>query len=217
MFCTLVSSISLLTNKYCNCKSSFAFSVEKPGNKNRRTTHFILKVLLPLRRWVWIAISHWPLLSLCKGSLNIRAATSSGTLISPLQFWLYNVWAAVAAYSCFYKSCLCWESPEWTGTPQKSLCNLSQPWVMTTFTSPGTSLRALQRVTLQHALCFVDHKVVVVSEHFFPGKKFLYSLCIQKTATCSSNLQIYLLQWQVISNKTKTKNSLESCSNSSGQ
>lgn len=131
MFCTLVSSISLLTNKYCNCKSSFAFSVEKPGNKNRRTTHFILKVLLPLRRWVWIAISHWPLLSLCKGSLNIRAATSSGTLISPLQFWLYNVWAAVAAYSCFYKSCLCWESPEWTGTPQKSL------WVCAICPSPG--------------------------------------------------------------------------------
>lgn len=33
----------------------------------------------------------------------------------------------------------------------------------------------------------------------------------------SSNLQIYLLKWQVISNKTQTKNSSESCNNSSGQ
>lgn len=78
LFCPLVSFISLFTNKRCNCKSSFAFSVEKPGNKNRQTTHFILKALLPLRRWVWIAVSHWPLLSLCEDYLSIRAV-SSGT------------------------------------------------------------------------------------------------------------------------------------------
>lgn len=33
----------------------------------------------------------------------------------------------------------------------------------------------------------------------------------------SSNLQIYLLKWQVISNKTQTKNSSETYNNSSGQ
>lgn len=95
-------------------------------------------------------------------------------LLFLLQFWpLHNARAGVAAYNCFYNSCLCWESPEWPGTPRaacESLCSLFQPWVMVTFTSPGTSLRALQRVTLEHTLCFVDQKVVVVSEHLFQGK-----------------------------------------------
>lgn len=205
-----MSFISLLANIVT--ANPLAFSVEKPGNKNRQTTHFILKALLPLRRWVWIAVSRWTLLSLCEGSLNIRAAASSGTFWyfpCTFPFPLYNAWTVVTAYNWFYDSSLCWESPEWPGNPRtacESLCSLSQAWVMVAF----TSLRALQRVTLEITLYFVDQKVVVVSEHLFQGKNFLYSLCISlDLKDCpmfpNSNLQIYLLKWQVFSNKTNQK------------
>lgn len=44
--------VSLLVSKHSNHRLSFPSSVEKLGNKNRQTIPFILKALLPRRRWV---------------------------------------------------------------------------------------------------------------------------------------------------------------------
>lgn len=118
--------VSLLVSKHSDHRLSFPSSVEKPGNKNRQTIPFILKALLPRRRWVRFNLSlasHTMSLWIMVLQLSFGVLLIILTVVTITYMWCLE-WQPAAAFEPSF----CWKSLQMTKCHQSRELSVGFQW-----------------------------------------------------------------------------------------